>query len=41
MRVFLYFARTLSSIHKTQRRYQKMFTVESALWSLQDRIDAP
>ncbi|MHC4422656.1 MAG: ABC transporter ATP-binding protein [Planctomycetota bacterium] len=38
--LILLFARTLSSINKTQRRYQQMITVESALWSLQDMIDA-
>jgi ATP-binding cassette subfamily C protein len=38
--LILLFARTLSSINKTQRRYQQMVTVESALWSLQDMIDA-
>jgi ATP-binding cassette subfamily C protein len=38
--LILLFARTLSSINKTQRKYQQMVTVDSALWSLQDMIDA-
>ena len=38
--LILLFARTLSSINKTQRKYQQMVTVESALWSLQGMIDA-
>jgi ATP-binding cassette subfamily C protein len=38
--LILLLARTLSSVNKTQRKYQQMVTVESALWSLQDMIDA-
>jgi ATP-binding cassette subfamily C protein len=38
--LILLFARTIASINKTQRKYLQMVTVESALWSLQDMIDA-
>ena len=38
--LILLFARTLSSVNKTQRKYQQMITVDSALWSLRDMIDA-
>jgi len=40
MFLILLFARTLSSINQTQRKYQQMVTVDSALWSLQSMIDA-
>ncbi len=38
--LIMLFARTLSSVNKTQRKYQQMITVDSALWSLRDMIDA-
>ena len=39
MLLLLLFARTLGSLSKCQRQYQKLAGVESAYWSLQGRID--